>query len=111
MSIPWLIASVVLGKFIIKYGGAFTTLTIMIQESVEYNKRGAATATNSFLKTLGQTIGVSVFGSIFNLYIAKHFTTIGITRVEPSNLYKSTTHDIAVTSEQIKLINRRKWST
>ncbi|MDT8719349.1 MFS transporter [Clostridium sp. 19966] len=84
-------------------GGAFTTLTIIIQESVEYNKRGAATATNSLLRTIGQTIGVSVFGSIFNLYIVKYFNGIGITGVEPSNLYKSSAHNSAITSEQIKL--------
>lgn len=146
MSIAWLIASVVLGQCIVRYGaktallisnvivlistvllptlgvnssllfvliyafimgfgfgGAFTTLTIIIQESVKYNKRGAATAANSLLRTLGQTIGVSVFGSIFNLYIIKYFTGIGIKGVDPSNLYKSSALNAAVTSEQIKL--------
>jgi len=146
MSLSWLIASVLLGKFIVKYGGkavtvvsnivllisaillltldissslflvlvyvfimgfgfggAFTTLTIIIQESVGYNKRGAATATNSLLRTLGQTIGVSVFGSIFNLYIVKYFTHLGIKGVDPSNLYKSTAYSAGVTTEQIKL--------
>jgi len=145
MSASWLIASVILGKCIGKYGGkvvilisnvillistillptlginsplllvliyvfimglgfggAFTTLTIIVQESVEYNKRGAATATNSLLRTLGQTIGVSVFGSIFNLYIIKYFIQLGIIGVDPSNLYKSSTYNTAVTSEQIK---------
>lgn len=85
------------------FGGAFTTLTIIVQESVEYNKRGAATATNSLLRTLGQTIGVSVFGSIFNLYIVKYFTNIGINGVDPSNLYNSSVKDMAITNEQIKL--------
>lgn len=80
------------------FGGAFTTLTIIVQESVEYNKRGAATAANSLLRTLGQTIGVSIFGSIFNLYIIKYFIKIGINGVDPSNIYNS-----LVTSEQIKL--------
>jgi MFS family permease len=146
MSISWLIASVILGKCIVRYGGkivtivsnvillasaillptlginsplllvliyvfimgfgfggAFTTLTIIIQESVDYNKRGAATATNSLLRTLGQTIGVSVFGSIFNLYIVKYFTNIGITGVDPSNLYSTSSVNAAVTSEHIRL--------
>jgi len=85
------------------FGGAFTTITIIIQESVEYNKRGAATATNSLLRTLGQTIGVSVFGSIFNLYISKYFIKLGINGVDPSNLYESSTYNVAVTSEQIRL--------
>jgi EmrB/QacA subfamily drug resistance transporter len=146
MSASWLIASVILGKWIVKYGGkvvvlisnvillissvllptlginsslllvfvyvfimgfgfggAFTTLTIIVQESVEYNKRGVAIASNSLLRTLGQTIAVSAFGSIFNLYIIKYFTQLGIKGVDPSNLYKSSTDHAAVTSEQIKL--------
>ncbi|XER07528.1 Multidrug resistance protein 3 [Sporomusa rhizae] len=146
MSVAWLIASVILGKCIIKYGaktailisnvillistilmptlgidssllvlllyvvimgvgfgGAFTTLTIIVQESVEYNQRGVATATNSLLRTLGQTIGVSVFGSIFNLYISKYFIELGIKGIDPSNLYKSSAYTVAITSEQIKL--------
>ena len=85
------------------FGGAFTTLTIIIQESVEYNKRGVATATNSLIRTLGQTIGVSVFGSIFNLYIVKYFTQQGINGVDPSNLYKASAYSKAINSEQIKL--------
>jgi hypothetical protein len=85
------------------FGGAFTTLTIIVQESVDYSKRGAATAANSLLRTLGQTIGVSVFGSIFNFYIVKYFINIGIPGVDPGNLYKSSSHAVSVTGEQIKL--------
>lgn len=146
MSVSWLVASFVLGKVMVKYGGkvvliisnavllisvillltlgvnssllvvliyvfimgfgfggAFTTLTIVVQESVEYNKRGAAMATNSLLRTLGQTIGVSVFGGIFNLYIVKYFVQLGINGVDPSNLYEASANNQAVTIEQIKL--------
>lgn len=146
MSASWLIASVVLGKWIVKYGGkivilisnsillistillitlglnsslllvlvyvfimgfgfggAFTTLTIIVQESIEHNKRGAAMATNSLIRTLGQTIAVSVFGYIFNLYIVKYFINLGISGVEPSNLYNISAYNSAVTGEQIKL--------
>jgi EmrB/QacA subfamily drug resistance transporter len=85
------------------FGGAFTTLTIAIQESVEYNKRGAATAANSLIRTIGQTIGVSVFGGVFNLYIIKYFTKLGVSGVDPSNLYNYSTYTAAITSEQIKL--------
>ena len=87
----------------IGFGGAFTTLTIVVQESVEYGKRGTAIATNSLLRTLGQTIGVSVLGSMFNLFIVKYFLRIGIQGINPSNLYKSSAHAGAVSSEQVKL--------
>lgn len=146
MSVSWLLASVILGKYMVKYGakavillsniilligtmllltlginssllfvliyvfimgfgfgGVFTILTIIVQESVDYNKRGAATAANSLLRTLGQTIGVSIFGSIFNLYIIKYFAKLDIAGVEPSNLYNTSNYNAVITGEQIKL--------
>lgn len=146
MSVSWLIASVILGKYMAKYGGkavilvsnavllistallstlgvnsslvlviiyvfimgfgfggVLTALTIIIQESVAYNKRGAATAANSLLRTLGQTIGVSVFGGMFNLYIIKYFTQLGIKGVDPGNLYESSVNNTVITGEQIRL--------
>lgn len=63
-----LVYSIVLG---FGFGGVFNTLTIMVQESVGYDKRGTAIAFNSLIRTLAQTIGVSVFGSILNVNIAK----------------------------------------
>nr|WP_207749938.1 MDR family MFS transporter [Clostridium tyrobutyricum] len=85
------------------FGGAFTTLTIVIQESVGYNQRGAVTASNALVRTLGQTIGVSVFGGIFNLFIVKYFVGIGIKGVDPGNLYNTSGYNSTVTVEQIKL--------
>ena len=85
------------------FGGAFTTLTIIVQESVEFNQRGVAMSTNSLLRTLGQTIGVSIFGSIFNLYIVKYFVKLGINGVEPSDLYKASSGNAILTNEQISL--------
>lgn len=85
------------------FGGAFTTLTIVVQESVEYNKRGAAIATNSLIRTLGQTIGVSVLGSVFNFYIIQYFLGKDIHGVDPGNLYKASSNAVTVTAEQIKL--------
>lgn len=36
------------------FGGSFTTLTIVVQSSVDFSRRGAATASNSLVRTLGQ---------------------------------------------------------
>lgn len=71
------------------FGGCFTTLTIVIQSSVDYNKRGAATASNALVRTLGQTIGISVFGGIFNLTIDKYFKNSGIKGINSTNLYNN----------------------
>ncbi|MBU3215411.1 MFS transporter [Clostridium estertheticum] len=85
------------------FGGAFTTLTIVVQESVGYNKRGAATAVNSLVRTLGQTIAVSVFGTILNMYIVKYFNNLGISGIKPSNLYSSSISSNSLSMLQVKL--------
>lgn len=83
-------------------GGGFTILTIVIQASVDYSKRGTATASNSLLRTLGQTIGISVFGWIFNLSIVKYFSGLGINNIEPDNLYSSAGVTSGVSGELVK---------
>jgi len=85
------------------FGGAFTTLTIVVQNSVGYNKRGAATAANSLVRTLGQTIAVSIFGSLLNMNIVKYFSNIGIKGIEPNNLYSKATLSSGIDLQQIKL--------
>ncbi|MGH4117901.1 MFS transporter [Clostridium sp.] len=85
------------------FGGAFTTLIIVVQESVECNNRGAATATNSLLRTLGQTVTVSVFGTIFNLNIVKYFNDLGIVGIKPNDLYSAHNLNATISLEQIKL--------
>lgn len=60
------------------FGGVFNTLTIMVQDSVGYEKRGTAIAFNSLIRTLAQTIGVSIFGSILNVNIGKSSLSSGL---------------------------------
>ncbi|EHL08176.1 transporter, major facilitator family protein [Desulfitobacterium hafniense DP7] len=87
----------------IGFGGASAALTIIVQDSAEYSQRGAAVGTNSLLRTLGQTIGISVFGTIFNLYITKYFTRQGIEGINPGNLYQPDLSHAALGAEQITL--------
>jgi EmrB/QacA subfamily drug resistance transporter len=47
-------------------GCSVTPLTVLIQSSVGWNLRGAATASNTFSRSLGQTLGIAVFGTVFN---------------------------------------------
>lgn len=84
------------------FGGNFTTLTIVVQSSVGYYMRGAATASNSLLRNLGQTVGISIFGSIFNLNILKYFNRIGISGIDPSNLYSKASVNMGVSLQFIK---------
>lgn len=51
------------------FGYASTVFTIIAQSSVEHEQRGASTALNTFTRSLGQTVGVAIFGSWLNLTI------------------------------------------
>ena len=85
------------------FGGCFTTLTIVVQASVDYTKRGVATSTNALVRTLGQTIAVSIFGGVFNLSIVRYFNNIGIKGVEPNNLYSTVGLNSGITLNNIKV--------
>jgi len=52
------------------FGYSTTVFTIIAQSSVGYSLRGASTALNTFVRSLGQTVGVAVFGTFINLSIA-----------------------------------------
>lgn len=47
-------------------GCSTTPLTVLIQSAVGWNLRGAATASNTFTRSLGQTVGIAAFGTVFN---------------------------------------------
>jgi EmrB/QacA subfamily drug resistance transporter len=48
-------------------GFLMVTCVVIVQGSVEWRERGSATAANVFARTLGNTMGASVLGSILNL--------------------------------------------
>ncbi len=51
------------------FGCASTVFTIIAQSSVDYEQRGASTALNTFTRSLGQTVGIALFGSWLNFSI------------------------------------------
>ncbi|MCF6136914.1 MDR family MFS transporter [Pseudalkalibacillus berkeleyi] len=57
-----------IGSFIIGVGMGLTTTTfiVSIQSSVDWKKRGVATASNMFMRILGSAIGASLLGGILN---------------------------------------------
>ncbi len=63
---------------VIGFGMGFssTPMTVLIQSAVGWNLRGAATASNTFSRSLGQTVGIAVFGTVFNnalnSYLQRH---------------------------------------
>lgn len=43
-----------------------TPILVLIQNAVDWSQRGVATSTNSLMNALGQTVGVAIFGTLFN---------------------------------------------
>lgn len=53
-------------------GCSFSLLSMATQHKIEPQKRGIATSTNTFFRTLGMTIGVTTFGTIQNHLFKDH---------------------------------------
>lgn len=71
------------------FGGIMTTVIIVAQAAVKPHDIGASTSTTTLIRTLGQTIGVSIFGSVLNSGISRYFKSLGLGFVNPSNLDKA----------------------
>jgi EmrB/QacA subfamily drug resistance transporter len=69
------------GAFLVGGGMGFcnTTFLIAAQSSVPWNQRGAATASNVFMRTVGQAFGAAVLGGILNASLAGKITDPGAT--------------------------------
>jgi len=55
-------------------GYAMTPATVLVQAAVGWEMRGAATASTNFMRSIGQTVGVAIFGTLFNNAILKYAT-------------------------------------
>ncbi|MDR2715993.1 MAG: MFS transporter [Coriobacteriaceae bacterium] len=67
-------------------GGLITATTIIIQESVGYDKRGTAMGISSFVKTMGQTVGIAVLGMMLNMRLVSFFAEAGLVGVDLDGL-------------------------
>ncbi len=61
-------------SFVMGFGMGLLSVTciVLIQDSVGWNMRGAATASNVFARSLGNTLGASVLGAILNFGIVHY---------------------------------------
>ncbi|MGO4544028.1 MDR family MFS transporter [Paenibacillus sp. 2TAB23] len=50
----------------LSFGLSLTSLTVAVSSSVGWELRGSAVASNNFIRTLGQTIGITVFGLLLH---------------------------------------------
>lgn len=62
-----------LGSLIMGFGMGFlsTAAIVLIQDSVGWAERGAATASNLFARNLGSTLGAAVLGTVLNASLAR----------------------------------------
>jgi predicted MFS family arabinose efflux permease len=67
-------------------GGLLTSTTIIIQESVGYSKRGTAMGINSFVKSIGQALGITTLGVMLNVRLDSFFAELGLSGVDSSTL-------------------------
>lgn len=72
---PWVLR---FSMFLIGAGMGFSALAMLlsVQSSVGYSMRGTATAMVTFIRTLGQTVGLAIFGTIVNLQLLRRLEAI-----------------------------------
>lgn len=65
---PWMIMGLMI---LIGFGFGFsmTTTVVLGQSGMQDGMRGVASATNGFLRSLGQTVGAAIFGALFNYLV------------------------------------------
>jgi EmrB/QacA subfamily drug resistance transporter len=88
----------------IGFSVSMSTQMMVIQDSVGFEKRGAAVAVNSLVRNLGQTVGISVFGALFNLGIVRGFEAGGIATYDLGNLYDLASYQLGVTWDQVVVV-------
>lgn len=76
--------------FGIGFSGTLNTITFIVQDSVAYKNRGAAVGINMLTRTLAQTIGVAVLGSVINAASAQYLADIGFNGLTMQDLYDNT---------------------
>jgi MFS family permease len=61
-------------------GVLFMTLMTVVQSSVSRDLRGTATASYTFLRSLGQMIGLAIYGVIFNHMVKAYMVREGLVK-------------------------------
>lgn len=75
-----LIALILVGTGLAGIGMGVISLTylIAVQNSVPWNQRGVATASNQFARTIGGAVGVSALGAVLNGQLSSRLAALGI---------------------------------
>lgn len=73
------------GSFFVGFGLGFvsTTYIVVIQTSVGWRQRGAATASNMLMRLLGSTVGAALFGGLLNVRLTAYLDARGLAESVP----------------------------
>jgi EmrB/QacA subfamily drug resistance transporter len=65
-------------------GFSMQTIVIALQNAVDFKDMGVATSANTFFRSIGGTIGVTIFGTIYSSRLA-HYMQDGIAKLTTTN--------------------------
>ena len=65
-------------------GFSMQTIVIALQNAIEFKDMGVGTSANTFFRSIGSTVGVAIFGSIYANRLM-HFMTEGTAKLSQSN--------------------------
>ena len=65
-------------------GFSMQTIVIALQNAVDFKDMGVATSANTFFRSIGGTVGVAIFGTIYANRLA-HYLADGIGKLKMSN--------------------------
>ena len=72
------------------FRGTLNTLTFIVQDSVSYDRRGAAVGLNMLTRTLSQTVGVTILGAVINIYADSFISANGLSCITMQDFYDNT---------------------
>lgn len=72
--------------FIMGFYGIINSILIVVQNAVDSSQKGVSISTLNLIRTIGQTVGVSIFGGILNTEVARYFSSKGYLGVNINDL-------------------------
>jgi EmrB/QacA subfamily drug resistance transporter len=66
MNTPHWVLYVLMFMIGLGFGFTYTSFTVTAISAVDWNLRGASMASSTFIRALGQTLGIAAFGTLFN---------------------------------------------
>ena len=93
----------IIAMFIIGFGfgGIMNSTIIISQIVVDDSQIGVSTSTMNLIRTIGQTLGVSILGSVLNTGITNHFNSEGLKNIG-SDILGSAKNPLHFTKVQIQ---------